>query len=198
VTLWYISRATGLVDLMLLTLVLALGIVVASQGQLPGMPRFAGTGLHRNLSLLAVAFTGIHVLSAILDSYVSIPVSATVIPLVSGYERLSLSLGAIALDLMGALIVTSLLRRHMNPGVWRAIHWLAYACWPIAFLHGLTASKDMRHDWMLLVTIACGAIVVVAAGWRLLDSGRQTPRAERVTAVLAQARRGVRHVGGSR
>ncbi len=54
--LWYASRATGVICLVLLTAVMVLGILVNRQGRLPGLPRFAVTSLHRNLSLLSVAF----------------------------------------------------------------------------------------------------------------------------------------------
>src|SRR6202034_4419819 len=62
--LWYASRATGVVALVLLTAVVLLGIMVNRQRRLPGLPRFATTSLHRSLSLLAVVFTVIHVVTA--------------------------------------------------------------------------------------------------------------------------------------
>ena len=68
---WYASRATGIVALLLLTAVLVLGILVNRQGRLPGLPRFAVTNLHRNLSLLAVVFIAVHVFTAVLDTYVT-------------------------------------------------------------------------------------------------------------------------------
>ena len=111
---WYASRATGIVALLLLTAVLVLGILVNRQGRLPGLPRFAVTDLHRNLSLLSVAFIVVHVLTAVLDTYVHIPLVSAVIPFASGYERLWLGLGAISLDIMLAMIVTSLLRGRLN------------------------------------------------------------------------------------
>lgn len=69
--LWYMSRATGVVALLLLTAVVLLGLLVARQGRLPGLPRFAVTGLHRNLSLLSVVFIAAHVLTAVTDGYVT-------------------------------------------------------------------------------------------------------------------------------
>ena len=98
--MWYASRATGVVSLLLLTAVMLLGLLVTRQGRLPGLPRFAVTGLHRNLSLLAVAFVALHVLTAVADGYVNIPLTAAVVPLASSYERLWLGLGAVSLDLM--------------------------------------------------------------------------------------------------
>ncbi len=183
---WYASRATGIVALLLLTAVLVLGILVNRQGRLPGLPRFAVTGIHRNLSLLSVAFIAVHVLTAVLDTFVSIPLAAGIVPFASGYERLWLGLGAISLDLMLAMIVTSLLRGRMNRLLWRAIHLLAYLSWPIAFAHSIGSSKDLQQGWMLVMAIGCALIIAAAVIWRLAHAARQVPRAGRVAAVFAQ------------
>ena len=195
---WYASRATGIVALLLLTAVLVLGILVNRQGRLPGLPRFAVTSLHRNLSLLSVAFIAVHVLTAVLDTYVSIPVTAGVIPFASGYERFWLGLGAISFDLMLAMIVTSLLRGRMNRLLWRAIHLLAYLSWPVAFAHSIGSSRDLQHGWLLYLAVACAAIVVTATGWRLAHAARQVPRAARVAAVFAQHAASGSRAAGSR
>ncbi len=183
---WYASRATGIVALLLLTAVLVLGILVNRQGRLPGLPRFAVTDIHRNLSLLSVAFIAVHVLTAVLDTFVSIPLAAGIIPFASGYERLWLGLGAISLDLMLAMIVTSLLRGRLNRVLWRAIHLLAYLSWPIAFAHSIGSSKDLQQGWMLYLAVGCALIVAAAVIWRLAHAARQVPRAGRVAAVFAQ------------
>jgi methionine sulfoxide reductase heme-binding subunit len=183
---WYASRATGIVALLLLTAVLVLGILVNRQGRLPGLPRFAVTDIHRNLSLLSVAFIAVHVLTAVLDTFVSIPLAAGIIPFASGYERLWLGLGAISLDLMLAMIVTSLLRGRLNRVLWRAIHLLAYLSWPIAFAHSIGSSKDLQQGWMLDMAVGCALVVAAAVVWRLAHAARQVPRAGRVAAVFAQ------------
>jgi DMSO/TMAO reductase YedYZ heme-binding membrane subunit len=183
---WYASRATGIVALLLLTAVLVLGILVNRQGRLPGLPRFAVTSLHRNISLLAVAFVAVHVLTAVLDTYVSIPLVSAVVPFDSGYERLWLGLGAISFDLMLAMIITSLIRGRLNRILWRAIHLLAYLCWPVAFAHSIGSSKDLQHGWLLYLAVGCAVVVVAATGWRLAQVARQVPRAARVAAIFAK------------
>jgi predicted ferric reductase len=183
---WYASRATGIVSLLLLTAVLVLGILVNRQGRLPGLPRFAVTDIHRNLSLLSVAFIAVHVVTAVLDSYVHIPLLSAVVPFDSGYERLWLGLGAISVDLMIAMIVTSLLRGRMNRVLWRAIHLLAYASWPIAFAHSLGSSTDLQQGWLLILAIGCALAVAAAVIWRLAHAARQVPRAARVAEIYAQ------------
>ena len=147
------------------------------------------TDIHRNLSLLSVAFIVIHVLTAVLDTYVHIPLISAVVPFASGYERLWLGLGTVSLDIMLAMIVTSLLRGRMNRLVWRAVHLLAYASWPVAFAHSIGSSNDLRQGWMLDMAIGCAVIVAAAVIWRLAHAARQIPRAGRVTAVFSQVTR---------
>ena len=183
---WYASRATGIVALLLLTAVLVLGILVNRQGRLPGLPRFAVTDLHRNLSLLSVSFIALHVFTAVLDTYVHIPLVSAVIPFASGYERFWLGLGAVSLDIMLAMIVTSLLRGRLNRVLWRAVHLLAYASWPVAFAHSIGSSRDLQQGWLLDMAVGCALIVAAAVVWRLADAARQVPRAGRVAAVFAQ------------
>jgi methionine sulfoxide reductase heme-binding subunit len=181
---WYASRATGVVALLLLTVVLVLGILVNRRGRLPGLPGFAVTNLHRNISLLAVAAIAVHVLTAVLDTYVRIPFLASVVPFTSGYERLWLGLGAVSFDLMLAIIVTSLLRGHLNPKLWLAIHLTAYACWPVAFVHSLYSSKDLQHGPLLYLALACAVLIGAAIAYRLASTARQVPRAARVAMLM--------------
>ncbi len=183
--LWYTSRATGVVALLLLTAVMLLGLLVTRQGRLPGLPRFAVSGLHRNLSLLATAFVAVHVVSAVTDGYVNIPITAAVVPLASPYERLLLGIGAVSFDLMLAAIVTSLLRRHLSRRAWRAVHLTAYLSWPVAWLHSVFSSGDLRHGVLFLLALGCAIAVVAAALWRVSSAGRDVPRAERVGQLLS-------------
>jgi methionine sulfoxide reductase heme-binding subunit len=182
--LWYASRATGVIALLLLTAVMLLGLLVTRQGRLPGLPRFAVSGLHRNLSLLAVAFVAVHVLSAVFDGYVKIPLTAAVIPLSSSYERFWLGLGAVSLDLMLAAAVTSLLRRHLSRRAWRAVHLTAYLSWPVAWFHSVFAGGDLRHGLLFALAMGCAVALVGAVVWRLAAAAKDVPRAERVGLLM--------------
>jgi DMSO/TMAO reductase YedYZ heme-binding membrane subunit len=182
--MWYISRATGVVALLLMTAVLLLGLLVSRQGRLPGLPKFAVTGLHRNLALIAVAFVGLHVVTAVADGYVNIPLISVIVPLSSSYERLWLALGAVSLDLSLAIIVTSLVRNRLSRKAWKAVHWLAYLSWPVAWLHSYGSASDLKGGWLFLLAIADLLVVVAAVGWRLAAAARDVPRAERVGLLM--------------
>ena len=184
---WFASRATGVISLILFSIVAILGILVNRQGRLPGLPRFAVTGLHRNLSLLTVVFLGTHIVTAIVDGYAHIPWLSTVVPFTSGYERFWIGLGTVAVDLFAALIVTSLLRDRLKPSVWRAIHWLAYVSYPVIVVHSLGAYKDLRSGWLLALTMATVFAVVTAIGYRVVDARSAVPRPARVPEQFLQA-----------
>jgi sulfoxide reductase heme-binding subunit YedZ len=185
--LWYASRATGVVSLLLLTLVVVLGVLVSKQGRLPGLPSFAVTGLHRSLSLLAACFVAAHVLTAVADPYVTIGLAALIIPFVSPYQTFWLGLGTVALDLALALIVTSLARSRMPRHAWRLVHWLAYAAWPLALAHSLGMSGDLHSGALADLAVGCALAAAGAAIWRLSQALRTTPRPQRAAAALVQA-----------
>jgi predicted ferric reductase len=165
--LWYVTRATGLVALVLLTASVALGLLSSVRYERPGWPRFLTAGLHRNVSLLALVFTGIHIVTTLADSYAPIQVQDVVIPFISAYRSLWLGFGAVAFDLLVALIVTSLLRTRMSYRTWRLVHWGSYLCWPVAMLHGLGTGSDTTVRWVLALTVACVAVIAGLTAWRL-------------------------------
>jgi len=170
--LWFVSRASGLVLLVLLTTVIVLG-VAARLGAAPGRwPRFFVVELHRTLALFLVAFLTLHVLTAILDPFVSIGWAATVLPFTSGYRTFAIGLGTLAVDLGAAVLLTSVARARLGFRTWRAVHWLAYLAWPVAFVHSLTAGNDLGIWWVALIEWGCAAAVATAVLARILESVR--------------------------
>lgn len=170
--LWLLSRGSGLVLLALFSAVVVLGVATRT-GAAPGRwPRFAVAELHRTLALFAVALLVLHVMTAILDPFVTIGWAATVLPFASPYRTVAISLGSLAVDLGGAVLVTSLVRRRLGQRAWRAVHWLAYLAWPAALLHGLTAGNDLGIWWVALVEIGSAVAVSTAVLARLFGWSR--------------------------
>jgi predicted ferric reductase len=164
---WYLTRGTGIVALILLTVSVALGIANVLRMRLRGAPRFVTLGIHRSVSLLAVAFVGVHVLTSVIDGYVPISVVDAVVPFSSAYHPFWIGLGAIALDLVLAVVITSLLRRRFGYRVWRSVHWTAYASWPIALVHSLGTGSDAGSGWMTVLTVILAGAVTAAVLARL-------------------------------
>ena len=160
--LWFLSRGSGLVLLVLFSAVVVLGVATRTGSAPRRWPSFAVAELHRTLSLFAVALLVLHVVTAILDPFVTIGWAATLLPLASPYRTLAIGLGTLAVDLGGAVLVTSLRRRRLGQRAWRAVHWLAYLAWPAAFIHSLTAGNDLGIWWVALIEVGSAAAVTAA------------------------------------
>jgi methionine sulfoxide reductase heme-binding subunit len=171
--LWYATRASGLMALILLTVTMVLGLVTTSRARARNWPGFAQQELHRRVSILAVVFLGVHVLTSVLDTYVNISWASIVIPFTSQYGTVWIGVGAVSLDLLLAVFVSSLLRTRMHPGAWRALHWLAYLSWPIALAHTFGMGTDSREGWVIVLGVTCVLSVAVALAWRLRVTARQ-------------------------
>ena len=183
---WYLTRATGWVALLLLTAVVVIGILDALRFSIaPRWPRFAIDAVHRDLSLLSVVFLVLHIVTTVLDGFAPISLIDAVIPFRSPYRPLWLGLGAVSFDLILAVLVTSLVRRRLGYRSWRAIHWLAYASWPVAVLHSLGTGTDAKTWWMLLLTVLSVAAVVIAVLVRATRSAGADPRFRTGATVLA-------------
>jgi sulfoxide reductase heme-binding subunit YedZ len=182
--LWYMTRGFGLIALVLLTATLVMGVTQVVRYARPGLPRFVISALHKNISLLAVVFLIIHVVTAVLDTFVSISLVSVFIPFVGTYRPLWLGLGALSLDLLVALVITSLLRERLGHTAWRLIHWAAYLCWPVAVLHGLGTGTDTKLGWVLALNALCVASVIGAVWWRLAEGWSPANAGRRAVAAF--------------
>jgi len=177
--LWYTTRGAGAVSLMLLSGVVALGLLTRARVMSPRWPRFLTAALHRDLALMSLVFLGLHIVTAVVDPYAHLGIVAAVIPFGSYYRTFWLGLGTIAFELILALIATSLLRHVIGLRAWRAVHWLAYAAWPVAVVHGLGTGTDASSLWLLSITVLCVAGVLAAAAVRFLTGGDSVLAGER-------------------
>ena len=176
-TLWYVTRASGVVALLLLTAAVLLGIVSALRWRTTRWPRFATVDVHRNLTLLSIVFVAIHVVTTVLDGYAPVGYLDSVVPFLSPYRPLWLGLGTVAFDLLLALVVTSLFRGLVPARAWRALHWAAYAAWPVALVHSLGTGSDARTAWLRAIGVSSLVAVSLAVLARIaLGGGLRLPR----------------------
>jgi predicted ferric reductase len=170
--LWYTTRGAGAVSLVLLSAVVVLGILSVLRVQTSGWPRFLTVGLHRNLSLMTLVFLALHIVTAVVDPFTHLGWLAAVVPFSSYYRTVWLGLGTIAFELLLAILVTSLIRGFIGQAAWRLVHWLSYASWPIAVLHGAGTGTDAFSAWLLALQAACVIAVLGAIVYRLMTGSR--------------------------
>jgi len=165
--IWYTIRATGIVALALLTVTTVLGLLTASGARTRRWPAFAQADLHKRASLFALVFLGLHVVTAVIDTYVHVGLVSVLIPFASPFKPLWTGLGTIAVDLLAAVAVSSALRQRIAARTWRGLHWLAYGCWPFAMAHALGSGTDAAQLWMDAIAAVCTLAVLAALAWRI-------------------------------
>jgi len=164
--MWYLNRSTGVVTIVLLTITTVLGVLAIGGRPAGRLPRFVTQAFHRNGALLAMLLLVAHLVTAVLDEFVEIKWYEAFVPFVGSFEPLWVGFGAIAVDLMIIVILTSLFRTRMNHGLWRGIHITAYGMWALAIGHGIGVGTDMTES-LYVLTVVCAISVPLAAIYRL-------------------------------
>ena len=168
---WYAARAAGVAAYILLTATVTLGIALA--GKLPGRrwrqwPAFAVEDLHRAGGLLVGTFIAIHVATIAIDSFLPFSPMQLLIPLTSVYRPVWVALGIVAAELLLALAITNHYRdRVISRRWWRRAHYVNFAVWAAATLHGMGSGTDRSAPWLIAIYAACVAAVAAATTWRL-------------------------------
>ncbi len=165
--LWYLTRGTGVVSMLLLTAVVVVGIANVGRWTAGDTPRFVIQRIHRNLSLMVLVFIALHVVTAVLDAFAPIRWLDAVVPFGSAYRAIWLGLGALAFDVLLAVAITSLVRARLGYRAWRAVHWTAYGTWVAVVLHAAGAGSDAGQPWMLALVGLSTVAVLAAVGWRV-------------------------------
>jgi sulfoxide reductase heme-binding subunit YedZ len=186
IVLWYTTRGAGAVSMILLSAVVILGVLSSLRFQSAGWPRFLTPALHRNLALMTLVFLALHIVTAVVDPFTHLGWLAAVVPFSSYYRTFWLGLGTIAFELLAAIVVTSVLRGLVGQATWRVVHWLAYASWPVAVIHGFGTGTDALSAWFMVLSILCVASVALAIVYRILR-----PTTDPLTSARSEFRSGV-------
>lgn len=179
--LWHLNRGTGIALLVLFTLSAVLGIVSSRSSAGSRVPAFAWQRLHRNVALVGAALLATHVATAAIDEYVDIRWWQSVMPVSLDYEPLPLAMGILSLDLLIAVVVTSLVRHRLPRRAWASIHLSGYAALALSFAHGLLIGTDTEAGWARWVYVGCATALAVAVLGRALL--RRASRAHGLTGL---------------
>jgi methionine sulfoxide reductase heme-binding subunit len=172
---WYVARASGLLAFVLLTLSVCIGLLLSGRARSTRWPRFALEDVHGFAGMLAGSFIVIHGAALLVDSYLPFSLPQLIVPGTAPYRPLATAVGIVAAELLLALAVTNRYRRRIPHRIWRRAHYLNFAVWTLALVHGLTAGADARTLWAgILYTVSASAVAGLTV-WRVLDPA-QTPR----------------------
>jgi sulfoxide reductase heme-binding subunit YedZ len=182
--IWYAARASGVAAYVVLSIVVSLGLTLGKKAQSSRWPRFSVEEVHRFGGLLVGSLIGVHVLAIAADSFLPFSLTQLLVPFTSSYRPLWTGLGIAAAELLLALAITNRYRRRLPYRFWRRAHYLNFAVWGFASLHGLMAGTDRGAAWLAILYGFSVATVLMLALWRF---GGRMPRIATAGAVTVVA-----------
>ncbi len=179
--LWYSARASGIVAWSLAAGSVLWGLVLSTDV----MRRRSRPGwvldLHRFLGGAAMSFTGLHVLSVLLDGYVHFGLVNVLVPFTGSWHPVAVAWGIVGFYALLAVELTSLARRHVPHRLWRRVHFGGFAVFAATTAHALTVGTDRGvHAYVLVVL----AVTTVAAAMTAARVARRRSRRRVPAAVL--------------
>ncbi|MDH6132220.1 hypothetical protein P3T37_001605 [Kitasatospora sp. MAA4] len=158
----FLDYFAGVFTLLALTAAVVCGLAATDRLVLTPRLRVAVQSVHRATAVAALGFLAVHIAVKIAEGHAD--PQSTVLPF-TGDTALAVSLGTIAADLLVLVTATGAIRGRFagsrHAWLWRVMHAGAYACWPIALAHGLTAGRA-AHAWVLWGYGLCAALVALA------------------------------------
>ena len=139
---WHLSRASGIVSWVLLTLTVVWGLLLTTR-LLREVDRPAWLlDLHRWLGTLTWVTTGVHLAALFADSYVEFSVVDLLVPFSASWKTGPVAWGIVGFYLVVLVQVTSRWMKRMSRRVWRAMHFASYPAFVSISLHAFLAGTD--------------------------------------------------------
>ena len=183
--IWYAARASGVAAYVVLSIVVSLGLTLGGKAQNRRWPRFSVEEVHRFGGLLVGSLIGIHVLTIAADSFLPFSLTQLLVPFTSTYRPLWTGLGIAAAELLLALAITNHYRRRLPYRFWRLAHYLNFAVWTLASIHGLMSGTDRGAAWLAVLYGLSVAVVLMLLLWRFGGHVLRSPRVATTGAVTA-------------
>jgi methionine sulfoxide reductase heme-binding subunit len=190
---WLVSRASGILALVLISLSVVIGLAMATKMlRRPGVKR-ACVRLHEHIALIALVAIAVHGLALLGDHWLKPGLRGIAVPFAISYRTHFTGLGIIAGYLAVLLGPSFYLRRKIGARRWRQLHRTTVIVWILAVIHTLGAGSDGTTMWLRGIVLASGIPIVYLLAVRMMQGGA---RATRTSQRPADARNAaIQHVG---
>jgi len=179
-TWWYTARAAGIVAWALLALSVLWGLALSTRafGRTAAPPAWL-LDLHRHLGGLALVFAGVHLTGLALDGYAPISPADLFVPLHTWWHPVAVAWGVVALYLLLAVELTSVLQRQLPRRWWRRVHYGSFPLYAFATVHLASAGTDggtPALQWSAVIATALVVFLALVRWSQALDKKTRTPR----------------------
>ena len=158
---WYVARSSGIVAWALAALSVLWGLFLSTKVLARAARPNWLLDLHRFLGGLTVVFVGVHLVGLLFDPWIGFGPLQLLVPFTSDWKPVAVAWGVVAMYLLLAVEITSLLRNRIPKRWWRGVHFASYAVYVLGTVHLLNAGTD-RHSPALLWSAALVSLVIAA------------------------------------
>jgi ferredoxin-NADP reductase/DMSO/TMAO reductase YedYZ heme-binding membrane subunit len=169
---WYITRASALIAWALMTLSVIWGILLSTRI----MRRIDNPGwlrdLHSYLGGMTLIMVALHMVSLMLDEWLTFSLGNVLIPFNAEYKTLPVALGILAFYVLLAVQGSSLLINRLPRKFWKGVHYASYATLILVALHAGWTGTDVGSLWYKIVAITLIGGATAAVVVRVLTRSR--------------------------
>jgi len=166
-TFWLLARASGLTAYAVLTLSVLAGLVLKSR-PFRSLRAPDVVEVHKTLALTGLGALALHGAAIVLDTTVKVSIAGLFIPGLVAYRPAAVAAGVVAAWLFVAVTASFWMRKRIGIRSWRRLHWLTYALFGLATIHGISAGTDSTQPWARAFYLGALGAVVAATAWRAL------------------------------
>jgi methionine sulfoxide reductase heme-binding subunit len=173
---WLVSKASGIVGLVLISLSVLIGLAMAAQ--LLGRPKIrrAAARIHEHIALSALGAIALHGLALLGDHWLKPGWRGITVPFALAYKPGFTGIGIVAGYLAVLLGPSFYLRRRIGARRWRKLHRATVIVWMLSAAHAIGAGSDGAKMWLRAVVLVPVAPIVYALVVRALGAGLSTGR----------------------
>jgi DMSO/TMAO reductase YedYZ heme-binding membrane subunit len=186
-SMWYLSRASGMVAWIVLGLTCLWGILLITRMLKPADRPAWLLDLHRYLGVLSIVTTGAHMATLVGDNWEHYGWSELFVPFtkLEYSNSAAITWGVFAFYLMVIIQVTSWIMKWLPKKLWHAIHLTSYLLFGMATIHGFKAGTDSSNIVFFTVAVGAIAILLFALVARVLQGRAKTAQRAAANARLA-------------
>ena len=180
----FLTRASGIVAMVLIVLAVADGLIFSGREGGRRLRPAWWMDLHRGLGGYALAFTGLHLLTAY-GAGLGLSIATMVIPNASSISTTAYTLGVLAVYAMAIVVFSSWPKRRLPRKLWHVLHVLSIPAALAAAVHGWHLGTDATSPWYMALTVALTGLATYPLVLRV--SGIARRRAGRSAQVATTA-----------
>jgi DMSO/TMAO reductase YedYZ heme-binding membrane subunit len=164
---WYTTRIAALLSYLALSASTIYGLLLSTRILDRVAHRPISYTLHQDLAGIGVALALVHAAVLMIDRSVPYAPAEILVPFAGPYRPLWVGIGQVTMGLSLLVLLSFYVRKRIGTRAWRSIHYLAFAAFAGATVHGLMTGSDAGAAWAYAGYLTLTVMVVFLTTYRV-------------------------------